>query len=295
MVKSMTAYGRASKAAPLGRCTVELQSVNRKFLDIHLHLPLEWRKFEMDIRKWLNSKIHSGQVTLSVTAAFELCSPILAKPNLPLAKQLVDGWKQISDVAQLSVKDETILALLINEKNLFTYESDTSHEEGYKELLFQTLQEAFNQFTVMREQEGLTLATDLEMRLDALKSGMEKIAERAKETPSKYLDKLSKKLQELAVVDKEHEERLLRELVIYAERVDITEEIIRFFSHLDQFEKLLQGHEEAVGKRMDFLLQELGREINTLGVKTPDLATSHLVVEIKSEIARIREQIQNIE
>lgn len=295
MLKSMTAYGRATAISSVGRIVFEIQSVNRKFLEVHLTMPKELRRFEIDIRKRIAAEISCGQVRVHITARFEALNPVVVAPNLAFAKDLHRAWQQVAEALNVDFKEQFNLALLAQEEGILVYDEDVEHDELYRKLIDEAAAGALKQFSEMRSYEGKVLLADLEERLLRLNASIEIIAEKVVDAPRKYREKLIRCLEEAVPGCVENEERLLREVVIYAERVDVTEEITRFKSHLDQFNKLLKTDTAGTGKAIDFIIQELGREINTLGSKSPDIDVSHLVVDVKTELAKIREQIQNIE
>lgn len=289
----MTAYGRACVASSFGRIIVEIQSVNRKHLEINSFLPKELVRFDAEIKQWVGARIHRGQVTFKVTACFDTESPTVVAPNLPLARQLKKAWDQIA--TELGIEKEFSLELLAKENDLLLYEEDLKDEEGCRKALHEATSHALSQMMEMKRKEGEALRNDISSRLERLETLIKKAEDKAPDAPKKFRQKLTERLEEVLQKGIENEERILREVCVYAEKVDIAEEITRFKSHLKQFETLLNKESLSIGKTMDFLVQELNREINTVGSKASDIELSHLVVDIKGELERIREQIQNIE
>lgn len=289
----MTAYGRKTHSTDIGRFTVEIQTVNRKFLEININLPMELRRFDIDVRRWISNSLWCGQVNVMIQARFYNNLPLVITPNIALAKQLKKAWDDIAD--SLDIDKSFSLEMLKGESALMQVDSDLQNENDYKDLLKLTVQDALAQLVEMKEKEGYSLRLDFEKRLTHLQLSMEQIANISAHHPVKYKEKLSKRLEEVLPGCVENEDRLLRELVVFAERTDVAEEITRFNSHLAQFETLLNGKDGGVGKTMDFLTQEMNREINTLSVKATDLEISRLVVDTKSCLSKIREQIQNVE
>lgn len=295
MLKSMTAYGRTSLSTSVGSFTVEIQSVNRKHLEINVFLPRELSRFESDIRKMINKVVTRGQVSVKVFANFERSTPVVVTPNLPLAKQLKSAWETIAKELKLDASQAFSLNMLLGESGVICYGEDLQHEETYRTEICQAVDGALKDFMRMRVHEGESLQRDIEARLINLRRCLNEIAKLSPNATEKYRQKLMERLQEILPGAIENEERILREVCLYAEKIDITEEITRFFSHLHQCETLLKGDSNSVGKTFEFLLQELGREINTIGSKSSDVDVSRLVIEVKSELEKIREQIQNIE
>lgn len=294
MLKSMTAFGRASSATEMGQFTIEIQSVNRKFLEINVQLPRELSYFDIEIKKWLQPFITRGQVSVKVTASFEGRAPFTVVPNLALARQMKEAWLTIA--AQLGLNQEEIgVGLLSQSEDILCYEENRCEEDSYRQVLKQVLDQAMTGFMLMKSQEGALLQADLLSRSEKARQAMKIIEERTPHATKKYREKLVGRLEELLPGHVENEERILREIALFAEKIDITEEMTRFFCHLLRFEALIEGADSSVGKTLEFVLQELGREVNTIGSKSSDIEIAKRVIDIKSELERMREQIQNIE
>jgi uncharacterized protein (TIGR00255 family) len=293
MLKSMTAFGRASTENSIGHFTAEIQSVNRKYLEINCYLPKELVRFEADIRQWVGGCVSRGQINLRVFAFFEKASPLVVKPNLGLCKQVKMAWEQIGK--ELGLSDAVTLAMMSRREDLLLYEEDLQNEETVRKELRTVIDLALQPFLEMKKREGAELYADIASRLKRLGEWIEQVAVRATGASSKFRQKLIERINEVAAGLADNEDKILREVAIYAEKVDITEEIIRFRSHLKQVDQLVNTPHESIGKKFEFLLQELNREANTIGSKSNDIETVQLVVEIKTELERIREQIQNIE
>lgn len=289
----MTAYGRAHLTTAWGRITAEIQSVNRKHLELNIVLPKELSRFDTHLRKLLSAAINRGQVSIKITAFFDQAMPVTVSPNLALARQLKKAWEAIAKDLNLP-KESINLSLLAQEGELLRYEEAVENEENYKSALTQVVERALEEFLSMRTREGSSLQQDIVQRFGVIRNQTAQIADIAPQVTEKYRQKLSSKLQELFANLGDNEERLLREVSLFAERSDITEEITRLQSHLNQAEDLLQST-APIGKTLEFLLQEMQREINTTGSKAADVSISRLVVDVKSELEKIREQIQNIE
>lgn len=294
MLKSMTAYGRASVNTKVGHFIVEIQSVNRKFLDVNVCLPRELNQFDIELKKWLLPYIARGQVTIKVNVTFEGAVPFVVRPNLPLAKQLKQAWDEIAKELSLSPQ-EFQLSLLQDTEGLMSYEENRGEEENYRQALKQTLEMALKGFLQMKIQEGAILESDISRRLETIRKSLKIIEEKQPFATKKYREKLVARLEELVPGHVENEERVLREIALFAEKIDITEELTRFHCHLTHFEELIDSQGLSVGKTLEFVLQELNREVNTMGNKSSDLEIARAVIDIKSELERIREQIQNIE
>lgn len=294
MLKSMTAYGRASINTKVGHFIVEIQSVNRKFLEVNVFLPRELSQFDIELKKWLMPFIARGQVSVKVSVTFEGAVPFIVRPNLPLARQLKAAWDEIIKEINLDIEDFR-LALLDKADGLLSYEENRSEEENYREALKQTLDVAFKGFMQMKIQEGAVLQIDISQRLDTMRQALLVIEQKQPFATKKYREKLVARLDEIVPGHIENEERIMREIALFAEKIDIAEELTRFKCHLTHFEELIHSQALSVGKTLEFVLQELNREVNTISSKSSDLEIARAVIDIKSELERIREQIQNIE
>lgn len=295
----MTAYGRASLTSPEGRFVAEIQSVNRKFLEINITLPKPFLRFEIEIRKWLAEAIGRGQVNLYLTWRVEDQDQIRITPNKALAKALKDAWEQIAETLGIPAEEKIDLHLLSREKDLLFFEEELQNEEAYLKALKKVIYKALEPLIAMKEAEGQRLAQDMEKRLALLKKSIDAIEVNAPSMAEVQRKKLTERIEGLFGQSPEMEERIIKEIAFFAERVDITEEIVRFNSHLKQFShflhKPLQNASDTRGKTFDFLLQELLREANTIGSKATDADIVHEVIAMKSELEKIREQVQNVE
>lgn len=293
MLKSMTAYGKSVQNTPIGRISVEIHSVNRKHLEVVTFFSKELLRYEPLIKNLLSEEISRGAVQVKIHIAFDQTSPIKIVPNLPLIKQMKKAWDEVAQ--ELGLDQKFDVCLLQKETNLFIFEEDP-HDEGlYSLALTQAMKAALVPFQKMKEIEGIALYNDINNRLILLRKALEEIKKRSAGSSERQRHKLLEKLKEFSLSTSDHEERLLREVIIHAERVDITEEIIRFESHLQQFKELLDSSKKGIGKTLEFLVQEFLRETNTIGSKALDAEITKYVVEIKSELEKIREQLQNVE
>jgi len=294
MLKSMTAYGRSFLDTSVGSFLVEIQSVNRKFLEVNLFLPKDFFHLEETIRKWISSKISRGQISVRITASFKNQSPLVIKPNFPLAKQLKLAWEQISDELEISQRFD--LPWLMSQEGVLLYQIDDEKEKIFIDELKICFDKALDQFVEMRTLEGQLLQQDIEKKLERLSSLIDQIETFTPNAVNKYRNKLMQRLEELFSGNTaENEEKILREVAVFAEKLDISEEITRFKTHLIQFKKFIEKEQASIGKTIEFLLQEMLREVNTLSSKSSEIAITQRAIELKSELEKIREQIQNIE
>lgn len=291
----MTAYGRATAVSSLGRFAVEIISINRKYLEFNNSLPKELARFDSDIRKWVIESISRGNISVKVTASYDEKSPLAVAPNLPLARQLKNAWEKIADDLGLDEKSGFCLSMLTEEPGILIYEEDLQDEEQYRKLLHEAVAAALSKMMEMKIREGTELQRDISSRVQNIATWLEQIAEKAPGATEKYRLKLAERLAEVLQGNVDNSERILREVCLYAERIDISEEITRIRSHLKQFQELMETGKDGVGKTLEFIIQELNRESNTIGSKISDVDAAYLNLNIKSELERIREQIQNVE
>ena len=292
----MTGYARASFESSIGRFSIELQCVNRKHLEINTSLPKELLRYDGDIKRWISSTIGRGNVTVKINVSFDKESPLIVLPNLALIRQLKKAWETISTDLNLHISDNELLQIISHEDNLLVYDEADHDEDLYRQALKTITEEALQRLLAMKEYEGKILHDDISSRFSKLATIIKVIEHKAPGATERYRQRLTERLKEVSTTTTDLDERLLKEVCLYAERIDIAEELVRFHSHLQQVTKLLNSNEnQGVGKPLEFLIQELNREINTIGSKSSDIEVSHGVIEMKTELERIREQIQNIE
>lgn len=291
----MTAFGRKSLTAELGRFVIEIQSVNRKHLEINVMLPKEFMRFDVDMRNWISARVTRGQINVKVSIATTKESPLTVSPNLPLIRQYKAAWDQIQDELSLQADDGAFITLLNRDTGIFLNEENLKDEAAYHTALKLAVDQALDELMGMKLKEGAVLQKDLSSRVDKLGKWIAEIAAKAPGATQRYRQKLLERMIEVLENLSEVDERILKEVAIYAEKIDIAEEIVRFNSHLDQFVNLIGSESESIGKTLEFLIQELHREINTIASKSSDLEVSRLVIDCKSELERVREQIQNVE
>lgn len=294
MLKSMTAYGRSSSKVDIGHLVVEIQSVNRKHLEINVQLPKELASFDIEIKKWISALVHRGSVSVKINATFESKAPFKVIPNLPLAEQMKNAWESIARHLQLN-NGEFDLSFLANIPDILVLEENHEYEDVYRRFLKESVEQALKGFMQMKGKEGALLQSDINNRLLKIHQVMRLIEEKIPYATQKYREKLIARLEEILPGHVENEERILREVAVFAEKIDIAEEVTRFFCHLTRFDEMMLSETQALGKTLEFILQELGREINTIGSKSLDIEIARYVIDIKSELERIREQVQNVE
>lgn len=274
--------------------TVEIQSVNRKHLEMFVSLPKDLSLYEMELRKWVSEAISRGQVSVRVFLAAGVDALSGTLPDPVLLKQLKKVWMQLARECgcdELSIDLPFLLQCLATMPQNNALEWNETQLQVLKESVLQALEAALT----MKRLEGQALLQDIASRLDRIEGFGKEIEERSPDAVERQRTKLSERMREVLQPGADLDERLLREIALFAERVDIAEEITRLKSHLEQFRSNLGSKEVSVGRKLEFIVQEIGREINTIGSKSADATISRLVVESKSELEKIREQIQNVE
>jgi uncharacterized protein (TIGR00255 family) len=288
MCKSMTAYGRASKNLSFCKLVVEILSVNRKALDVSVYLPKDLLCFDVDVRKWISSKIERGQITARISLTMEEERRI--RGFLPQLMHLQKEWNSIAETLNFDPKQSVTLSFLLGQLHEPSLQDSEGEEHKLKEALSTVVHAALDELLERKCFEGKLLARDLLERMRLIAEQIAGIEKKKQEPYEKYRQKITERLQEMERITPELEDKVMREVVFLAERMDVTEELVRLSAHKEQFHQLLQTKDKAIGRTLEFLTQEMLREINTLGAK---LTSS--VVLIKSELEKIREQIQNIE
>ena len=293
MIKSMTGYGRAETILKGKRTVAEIKSLNHRYLEVSLRLPPTLASLEMEIKKKIAKVFSRGKIEVSIRMDYN-GSPDKVTGldlNIPLIRSYYSLLCRIKQ--ELNMKDEITLAMMAPFMDAFAAPEEDDIAAVWQ-LLEVVLDEAVVALTVMREKEGDVLCRDLRDRVATVARLLEVVGNRGPQALTAYQNRLRERIKELAVDMEIDESRLRQEIAIMAEKSDIMEEIVRLRSHIDQFNDMLQS-DQAVGRKVDFLIQEMGREANTIGSKSSDAEISRHVIEIKSELARIREQVQNIE
>jgi uncharacterized protein (TIGR00255 family) len=291
---SMTGYGRAEALIEGRRWIIEIKSLNHRYVEIITRLPNVLSSLEVDIKKRVGEQIFRGRIEISVQADAESGpdNGVQYSLNMPLLRNYYSLLTKIKE--ELHLKDEIEMKTLVRFKEIFVPSETRFDPTVAWGGLQKTLDEALEALIRMRQVEGEVLKKDFLERLDALKRFIASTKTRAPRTVLEYKQRLQDRIRELAEGLEIDPVRLSQEVALLAEKSDITEEIVRFESHIGQVEKLLQGS-EAIGRKLDFLLQEMGREVNTIGSKSNDIAIAQDVIELKSELAKLREQAQNVE
>lgn len=293
MIKSMTGYGRARQELHKRDITVEVRSVNNRYLDCTVKMPRMYAFAEDAVKKHVQQAVSRGKVDVFITVDATAADVVKVAVNRELAAQYAAALGELSDVcgtADYRPAPETlarfpdVLTVTKADEDLETVSAD----------LCAVLDEALAAYNDMRAVEGQKLAEDISNRLDAIERYTGQVEMRSPETVAEYRAKLTARMEEVLQSTTVDEQRILMEAAIYADKVAVDEETVRLRSHLSQLDHML-AQEGPVGRKLDFLIQEFNREANTIGSKCSDVALSRVVVELKGEIEKIREQVQNIE
>lgn len=288
----MTGFGRSSLALENMDVIVELRSVNHRFLETSVRLPHIYSYLEDKLKKQVQQKVARGKVDIILTIQHHGLNDVKVEVNDDLALAYVNSLRNANE--RIGLNDDLTLSSLIRFSDIFSLKKVQLDEEALWAAVLPVVKDALDKFLEMRIIEGEKLCSDLKNRLDSLKKMLDQVEKYAPETAKRYYNKLYSKLSELLSERDIEESRITTEAAIFADRIAIDEETVRLASHIEQFNSLLDSN-EPIGRKLDFLVQEMNREVNTMGSKAQDLAVTRLVVDMKSEIEKLREQIQNIE
>jgi len=294
LISSMTAFGRMQREEAGYSAAIEIRSLNSRSLDIVLRLPKAYLEFEEELRKQVSEAFRRGRV--EVVVQIEPTAPERKAPRL--SKELaLYYWRQLHDLQSvLPGADRPTLRDLLQIPHLYETMETVYDPEAVSRLLRDVMAQSLDQVRLMRTREGEALGRDCLARLDALEEQIGTIEVRKEPVLREFQERLLRRMTDLlGSTPLSDESRVLQEVACLAERSDINEEIVRLKSHIHQMRVMLRGQDPVDGRRLDFLTQELHREANTIGCKTGDLATVQAVVRMKSEIGKLREQVQNIE
>jgi uncharacterized protein (TIGR00255 family) len=289
----MTAYGRGEYRLGNTQFVAEIRSVNNRYRDIILKFPKNYQIFEKDLKEIISSRVRRGRLEVSVQIENNgEDSPYTLELNVPLVKSYLKILSQLAE--QFGLEKEIRVDALLQMKDIILFRPEENGVDKQWPGLQKVVEQALDSFEVMRAREGKTIEADFSERLNLLEEHLNQVDKRTpiliEECRARMKEKIDHILQDVAL----DESRLAQEVAIFAERSDITEEIVRARSHLKQFREYLSV-DDAVGRRLDFLIQEINREVNTMSAKASDSIISKVVVEIKAEIEKLREQVQNIE
>ena len=292
MIKSMTGFGRSTYENEGREYIVEIKSVNNRFNDVNIKMPRNLNYLEDKIRKQILNNISRGKVEVSIQLNNNSDLGKKINLNTDIAKKYIEEIKKLTQ--ETSIIDNINIMDVAKFPDVLNIRIDEEAEEVIQKELFTALEGAINSFLDMRQKEGSKIKVDLENRIEVIKQKIEQISSISAGLVDEYIVKLETRIKELLKTDVVDQTRLAQEVVIYSDKCSVEEEITRLKSHISQFLNLLNEN-IAIGKKLDFLIQEMNRETNTIGSKANNLEITNLVVDIKTELENVREQIQNIE
>ena len=292
MVYSMTGYGRAEAALHGRSIVVELRSVNNRYLDCNIRMPKLYLFAEEALKRSVQSFLSRGKVDVYISVDQKEAEEVTVALNCSVAEGYYNALRELGET--FGLKNDISISMLSRFSDVFSVEEVPQDVEEAARDLDAVLKAALERHTEMRLREGARLADDIRARLNTISQLVEKAELRSPETVQEYRQKLEQRMKEMLERTDIEESRLLTEAAVFADKVAVNEEIVRLRSHMEQVEELLET-EEPVGRKLDFLMQELNREANTMGSKGNDIKMARIVVELKAEIEKMREQVQNIE
>lgn len=292
MIKSMTGYGRELCSFEDRDILVEIRSVNHRYYEFSAKVPRAYGYLEAKLKEFLNGKIARGKVEVSVSVYNKEGRDVAVAVNKGVAGAYINALREANE--ELGLTDDITLSRIFGLPDVFIVNKEIEDEEIIWAEVSKTAEAALQRFLEMREREGEALRSNLLEKLDYIESIVKKIEEREPSVTEAYRKRLYDKISEVVGDSNIDEQRILTEAAIFAEKTAVDEETVRLKSHIAQFREIL-GSREPIGRKLDFLMQEMNREANTTGSKAADLETTDMVVTIKSELEKIREQIQNIE
>ena len=292
MIKSMTGFGRAERLDEEKKITVEMKSVNHRYLDINMRMPKKLSIFEASIRSLLKESIQRGKVDLFITYEDYTKAGVFIKYNKEIARQYLEYLEEMGD--EFGLDQDISVGMLSRYPEVFTMEEQAVDESRLWDLLSQVIREASAQFVEAREREGEHLRRDILEKLDGMEKKVDLVEARSPQILKEYREKLETKVKELLSDTQIEESRIAAEVILFADKICTDEETVRLRSHIRHMAKVL-SESEGIGRKLDFIAQEMNREANTILSKANDLETSNLAIDLKTEIEKVREQIQNIE
>ena len=292
MVKSMTGYGRAVETVNGREFTVEIRSVNNRYLDCTVKLPRSFSFAEEAVKAAVKAAVSRGKVDVYISVRSETEADVQVTLNKPVLEGYLAAMRQM--VTDYGVHDDISVSILSRMNDIFVVDKPKADEDQLKADLLSVVDKALTAYDAMRITEGLALENDLRSRANTILELVAQVEEQNPKTVSEYRKRLEEKMREVLENKSIDESRILTEAAIFADKVAVDEETVRLRSHLEQMDEMLRGN-GGIGRKLDFLLQEMNREANTTGSKCSDVKVARIVVDIKAELEKIREQTQNIE
>ncbi len=294
MIKSMTAYGRGEYRLNETLYIAEIRAVNHRYLDIVLRMPKSILALEKDLKALISSRTRRGRIEVFIEMRNEGgITPYELELNMPLATSYLDIFSEMAK--HFDIDQEITLNSLLTMKDVVISKPAEIDLEATKHGIQEALTLALDPLDMMRRKEGAAIEADFLKRIDLLGKYLDEMEKRAPELIEEYQNRLKEKIDRILNDVAADESRLAQEVAFFADKSDITEEIVRIRSHVNQFREYLSVDDDAIGRRLDFLIQELNREVNTIGSKTSDSLADKVVIEMKAELEKLREQAQNVE
>ena len=292
MIKSMTGYGCSKGTSDKLEITVEVRSVNNRFLDCSIRLPRIYSAIEDSIKSLVQKNVSRGKVDVFITIDSSKADDVIITVNTAVADSYIAAFKELSD--RYGIENDATSIALSKLPDVLAISKTEADMDKLREDILSIAESALDDFNAMRIKEGEKLFSDITSHVEHIANLVDKVEQRSPIVVSEYRRRLTDKMMEILGSTKLDESRILTEAAIFADKTAVDEEIVRLRSHISQLLDLLNAC-EPVGRKMDFLVQEFNREANTIGSKGSDLEMAKIVVDIKSEIEKIREQIQNVE
>ena len=294
MIKSMTGFGRCEAEINGREITVEIKSVNHRYFEFSCRTPRGYGFLDDKLKSYVNSRVSRGKIDMFVTVGANDEAPSEVTVNHQLVSGYINAMREISDT--YGIENDVTVVSLSRFPDVFTVHKPAEDEEQITNDVLSVAKTALDSFITMRETEGEKMKADILSRANTILSIVGEIEERSPQTVAEYEERLLERIKQ-TLEDYEveiDEQRVLTEVAVFSDKVAVAEETVRLRSHFAQLEKFLE-YDEPVGRKIDFIIQEMNREANTIGSKVQDAVLAHKVVDIKSEIEKIREQVQNIE
>lgn len=296
MIKSMTGFGRGEYVDEVRKVTVEIRAVNHRYCDIFVKMPRKYSFAEEKIKALIKGRLSRGKIEASVSVDNFGVSDADVRLDKDLAGKYLNALNELSETFEIGELTGPSLSLLAKMPDVIRTAPAEEDEEEMLRCLLDAAGKAVDDICTMRETEGAKLVEDISMRADIISDIRCRIEKRAPELEHEYAQKFKARIEELLDgVYEVPEERIALEAAIFADKANITEELVRLDSHIMQLREFLKGNEDSIGKKIDFLIQEMNREANTIGSKSNDKEITSMMLDLKAEIEKIREQVQNIE
>lgn len=292
MLKSMTGYGRQRVETEKNEVTVEIKSVNHRYLDLNIKVPRIYAFLEEAIKSSVATQVSRGKIEIYVALRSKDGNDVRVTPNLPVIGGYITSLRAIQ--SEFGLKDDVSVMSVAAMQDALIIDREEPDVDVVLSDVQNVLADVLSEYNAMRGVEGQKLCEDILMRASAISKMVDKLAARSPQSVAEYKEKIAFRMTEILGLSEITEQRILSEAAVFADKICTTEEIVRLNSHLLQLDQMVRGA-AAVGRKLDFLVQEINREANTIGSKCSDVESAQIVVEMKSEIEKIREQIQNLE